>query len=424
MSNPGARLTISGPVRRWLPGVMSYFNSTVAMAIGLGSQLVSFAFLARFLGVDQFGELMTITAATALAQNICGLGSGESFMRRVGHERALYPRLLGHAVLVTLATGAVLVPLVMVVLALLPHAEAYRSGWIGLTVFCVSNIVIYRWLLTAEQIFLGLGRFGTANVIVAGFGIARVLVTVIATYLLGVDRLDVWAWWHGAVHLLWLAVCGVLLWPLGRPKWTILRDELVLGTHFCTSYFFSTLAQNTDRLVLSAYALPAVVGNYGLATRIINASVLTVNAFMRLRYPAMARAAQGGADDLRSLSLRYVPPMLGLGVLTSLGLAIIAPYLPAIFGKDYGAMVHYLQIGCWLIVAMALVNIPYDALGASARHGLRAWIVNIGGVVSVGVLVALTAMFGVMGTFAALFLTQIGLGIALWVALFRLRRTS
>ena len=240
-----------------------------------------------------------------------------------------------------------------------------------------------------------------------------------ATYFLGVHELSVWALWHIAIHAAGMALCAAALWPLGRPKWRVLFDELRLGAHFCSSYFFSSLPQNVDRLVLSVVATPPALASYSLASRITNTSYLTVNGFMRLRYRALAIASREGPSSVNMLALSYLPAMLCLGLATSLGLYLIAPALPIVFGNDYGSMVSYLQIACWLVAINAVSSIPYDALGASARHALRARIVNTGGVLSVLLLILLGYYFGVIGVIVAQYAGQIGISCAIWMALFQ-----
>ena len=409
-------------VRRWLPAIFSYVGSTAAMAIGIGAQLVAFVFLARYLGIEQFGLLMTITAATSLAMNVCGLGAGEAFMRRVGREPTLYPALLGHNLILTFTTGMALSVITVAGLYVLVPAAPSPLGNIAiLFVFAFSNIALFRWTIVVEQIFLAMRKFNQANVIVAGFGIARALIAIVATVGFGVDRVETWAWWHGAIHVVGVLGCSAALWCYGWPQWRVLREEVVLGAHSCTSYFFSTLLQNVDRLVLSVVATPAAVGAYSVASRMVNTSIVTVSSFMRLRYTGLAVAGHAGVRAVWPLAMSCLPVVLGLGAVTSAALWLLAPWLPAIFGKSYGDTIAYLQITCWLVLIMAVKSIPYDALGALERHALRAHIFNIGGLISAGVLVALTFAFGITGMFVALFASQLGLTAAAWIALLMLR---
>lgn len=413
-----------GALRRKLPALLRYFTSTAAVTIGHGSQIITLAFLARYLGVHQFAALTIVMAASTLALNVCGLGSGETLMRRLASDRGIYPALLGHGLLVTLATGVLLTAIVVAALYLFaPQACANFGNLTTLTAFVFTTVTCYRWLMTTEQIFLGLGQFSMANVIVVLFGIARALCAAIATFIFTVDTLSTWALWHIFIHLAAVGLCAGALLPLGRPQWILLRDELVLGAHFCSSYFFRCLPDSVDRLMLGVVAAPAIVASYSLAARITNTSHLTVNGFTRLRYTALAKASQESISSLTKAALRnYLPAVLCLGFATSVGLYVIAPALPVVFGKDYGNMVSYLRIGCWLVTINAASTVPYDALGAASHHALRARIVNVSSLLTVVGLIVLTYSLDITGLFIALYVGQLGTCGALWFALLRLNR--
>jgi hypothetical protein len=56
-------LSLWSNAKHKLPLALSYFGSTASLVVSSGAQLLTFAILARHLGVEQFGLLMTITAA-------------------------------------------------------------------------------------------------------------------------------------------------------------------------------------------------------------------------------------------------------------------------------------------------------------------------------------------------------------------------
>ena len=70
----------------FLPSAILYVKSTASLLAGVGAQLIGFIILARYLSAGQFGQLMTITATTAIAAGICGLGSDEMMVSRCIRE--------------------------------------------------------------------------------------------------------------------------------------------------------------------------------------------------------------------------------------------------------------------------------------------------------------------------------------------------
>src|ERR1700684_761235 len=91
------------------PMIVSYLLSSGSLAMASLAQLATFAILARALGPAEFGLFVQISAVTAIAVQICGLGASDCLLRRVSREHASYPILLGHNLVLIGLTGAVLV---------------------------------------------------------------------------------------------------------------------------------------------------------------------------------------------------------------------------------------------------------------------------------------------------------------------------
>src|SRR5437868_13087856 len=86
---------------RLMPMGLSYFASGGSLVMASAAQLITFAILARSLGVEQFGLFAAISAVTTVAVNICGLGATESMVRRVARDHRMYPVMLGHNLILT-----------------------------------------------------------------------------------------------------------------------------------------------------------------------------------------------------------------------------------------------------------------------------------------------------------------------------------
>src|ERR1019366_3102326 len=102
-------LSLWSNAKQKLPMALTYFGSTASLVVSSGAQLLTFAILARHLGVEQFGLLMTITAATSLGVQLCGLGASETLVRRVANDPAIYRAALGHNLILIGASGSVLI---------------------------------------------------------------------------------------------------------------------------------------------------------------------------------------------------------------------------------------------------------------------------------------------------------------------------
>ncbi len=419
------RLTPAIEPERWLHVAIQYLGSSGSMGFVLVSQLITFVILARHLGNTQFGQLMAITAATQIAMSLCGLGGDEPMIRRLVRDPSLYPVLLGHNLILIAISGLVLAVIATTIIYfIIPIALPTREYVTLIAIFALSNIILFRVVSLTESIFIGRGEYMRANAVVVSFATARLLTAIAATLVFKVDSLHIWAFWHGAVHIIGAFGCAIVLGRFSGPRWTVLRDELKRGAHIIIPTFLNTLRQNIDPLVLSLVMTAAVVGNYSAASRIVQASLYSVWSFNRIMYPRLVVAGEQGRAPTFALASRFVLIAGGLGALTSVGLFVLAPYLADFFGKGFLHAATYLRILCWLAFLAAIQSTAYDALGALEKHPLRATILNTSSIIGAALVMALTYLYGINGIFIALYLSQLLVVSGLWTALVYVTRAN
>jgi len=399
--------------------------SSGALVAANASQLITFALLARWLGPSQFGLLVQVTAITTVAVHLCGLGANDCLIRRVARDRAMYPAMLGHALILIAATGAGLVLLGMASLPfIITVTEDPTRNVVAIGLLLVTNIVLVRAILLAEQAYISHSMFSQANRSVIGFALARTATAALACPVFGVTTLEGWAAWQFVGHVV-VATC--FIWPLralGRPTFGIVRDELKPGALFSSQFMFKAIRQNCDLFILGLVSSIEVVGSYGVARRILDSSYLTIDALNRLVYPRFAVASQHGIHNALPFTRRVLVGAVFLGVGTALGLFILAPLLPYLFGHAYVSLVPFVRIMCWLIVFVAIWSVAMDLLGASSHQGARAAIINTASVVGAGLVAFGTWYAPPAGTFVSLYVVEIGVTIATWALLLHMAKKS
>lgn len=410
-----------GALRRRGPVLLLYAGSTVSLMVGSAAQLLTFAILARALGVEQFGLLMMVTALTNLAVQVCGLGGTETMVRRVARDPALYPQALGHNLILIGASGAVLVAGLAAALphfvALSPDRGANAAAVLALV---LTNVVLVRWIVLVEQVFIARWQVMNANLVNLGFALARTLAAALACLGFGVASVADWAFWHLGCHLLVAGACALALRRFGGPRWTLMPGEVRLGAYFSTPFIVQALRQNADLLVLTAVTSAEVVGAFSVARRIVDTSFLAVNALMRLAYPRLAVASERGLRAALPLTFKVLGATTAIAAGTAVAVYLVAPAMPWLFGKDFGGMVGYLRIMCWALILVTVHDVAAETLGASGRHGIRAALYNLGGLAGAALVALLTYEYQVTGTFVALYAVEGMLAVAFWAALMRL----
>ncbi|KQT78214.1 lipopolysaccharide biosynthesis protein [Methylobacterium sp. Leaf466] len=413
----------NGPRPRRLAVTLSCLFSTSTLIVSNAAQLVTFALLARGLGLEQFGLFMSVTAVTNVAVQICGLGAEETLVRRVAAEPGLYAQALGHHLLLLGGSGLVLSLILGIALpSFVTLSPDPSTNALALSALVVTNVVLVRVILLAERVYIARGLMGGANAINIGFALARTGVAALACGLLGVDQTSEWAFWMLGSHVLVAAACLLAIRRFGRPHWRIMRGEVRQGIYFTTPFLFRAFRQNIDFLMLSIVAGPEAIGAYSVARRIVDTSILTTEALHRVMYPRLARAAVGGYGAMTPLIAGLAALAVAIGLVTATATWLVAPAMPWLFGAQFGAMVENLRIMCWSVVFVAIHVAASEVLGASGRHGVRAAVYNVGNLLGAAVSAVLTYFLLLPGVFLGLYVTEISLAVAFWITLLVLVR--
>lgn len=408
-----------------IPMIVSYLLSSGSLAAASFAQLVTFAILARALGPAEFGLFVQISAVTAIAVQICGLGANDCLLRRVARDPDSYRRLLGHNFILIAVTGIVLVlggVAAMASWTRLASGPAITVSTIALLFF--GNIVLVRLILLVETVFLSLGQVRSANRSVVGFALVRTATAALACLVFGVSSLSEWAVWQCCGHLLYALVGLAWLRPLGRPRFAILREELRSGMLFSSQFVVRALRSNVDLFLIGLFAPIETVGSYGVARRIMDSSYLSIDAFNRLVYPRFARASRDGLHLALPGAEQSLFAALALGVTTFLVLFLLAPDLPLLFGREYHDMPFFVRCLSGTIVLVGTWAVAIDLLGASGRQGARALILNSTNILGSGLIAVATWLAAPIGTFVALYLIEASLAVSAWLMLLRLARRS
>lgn len=411
-------------LRRFVPMLMLYMGSGGSLLASAAAQFVTFAILARYLGVEQFGLYAIITAVTNVGVQLCGLGSQESLVRRVAQDHGFYPQMLGHAAILSAGSGIVLVAIGMVVVPwIAPVSPDLATTLIATALILVANILLLKVIALATQSYIAHSRFAAANRLEVLFAVARTAAAVAGCLVFGVSSVAEWAWWHFASHAAVAVVALVTIGSLGRPRWTIVRDEIRLGFLFSTQFLFKAVRGNADLLVLGSVASAEILGSYSIVRRLVESSYMSVEALNRLIYPGSAAIAASGIHKAAGRIRQVLLAALLISAAAALAMFIIAPFLTLVFGAEYVSLPWLTRALCWVVILMAIYAVSLEALGAAGLQGARAAIWNTGNIVGAGLVALATWQWSIKGTLVSYYIIEIGIAVAAWIVLvYQIRR--
>ncbi|CAD7039282.1 sugar transporter [Pseudorhizobium endolithicum] len=406
--------------RALLPMIASYAASGGSLVISSAAQLLTFAILARFLGVHEFSLFVAITAVANIAVHLCGLGATECLVRRVARDPQIYPVMLGHNLILITTSGLLLVILgAMVLPFFFKVADDPVANIVLITVMLATNIVLVRAILFTEQVFIAFSDFASANKAVVGFALVRTAAAGCACLLLGVSTLDGWIIWQFSAHALFLVACIKVLAPLGLPRFQLVREELRLGLFFSIPFILKAARQNADLLVLSLVTSAEIMSSYSVARRIIESSYLSVDALNRILYPGTARASMGGLHNAVGRVRRIFLAALAISITASVTVWICAPILPYLFGHEYTSLVTFVRYLCWVVVPVACWAIPLEALGAAGHQGARGAVLGGGSLMGAALAAWATWYAAPQGTLISYYVIEIAMMMAAWLTYLR-----
>ena len=418
-------LTASHERRSLLSLALSYAASGGSLIIGSLAQLVTFAILARWLGVDEFSLFVAVTAIASIAVHLCGVGAMECLVRRVAQDRSMYPVMLGHNIILTAASGAALTLLGTIVL---PFYFTLAAGPIAnvavMALMMATNIVLVRVIVFTDPVFLAHMNFAAANKVVVGFALARTAAAVVACVVCGVSTVAGWAVWQFAIHVVVGLGCAWALAGLGRPRYAIVREELRQGLLFSIPFILRAARQNVDLLVLSVVGSAEIMASYSVARRMLDSSYLSVEALNRLIYAGSARAAAAGLHHAFDRVRKVLMAATAISIAAAVTVAVLAPVLPHLFGHDYVSLVAFVRVLCWVVVPMAIWAVALEALGASGHHPVRAAVMAGGSIIGTAVTAAAIWLDGATGAFISFYVIEIAMVVVAWTALVAVVRSD
>jgi len=412
-------------LRALLPHAAAYAASGGSLIVSSAAQLLTFAILARFLGVDEFSLFVAITALSNVAVHLCGLGATECLVRRVARDQAIYPTFLGHNLILIATTGLLLL---VIGAAALPFffqvAESRLANVLLITTMLATNIVLVRAILFTEQVFIAFSNFGAANKAVMGFALIRTAAAALACIVFGVSTLQGWIIWQFVAHALFLAACVAALRPLGPPRFRIVREELRLGLYFSIPFILKAARQNADLVVLSLVTSAEIMSSYSVARRIIESSYLSVDALNRILYPGTARASAAGLHHASARVGRIFLVALAISVAAAVAVFLLAPVLPYLFGHEYTSLVQFVRYLCWVLIPVSCWAIALEALGAAGHQGSRGAVLGGGSLLGAALAAWATWCAPPAGTIVSYYVIEIVMTIAAWLVYFRVLARS
>jgi O-antigen/teichoic acid export membrane protein len=340
----------------------------------LGSQLATWSMtlvwtliVPRLLGPAQVSLLVLAWSASSLLAIMGGLASRTLLVKEIAARPEQGARLLAVATVIRVACVPPCILLTFVYVRL-GHFSAEQVLVLWLSTGISAFLLLLEPLQAAFQAIERMQYLAYAEVInkaiTTGVGIALVLVGFKGTALVGV--LLVAGGVVLALSAFWIRPYFHFDWGI---DWPVIRSMLSASMSYWAFAFFFTFYLWIDSAMLALLAPPAVVGWYGVPTRLFGSLLFAPMIISTAWLPRLAAAYAESPRQLKAIAANPVELVLTLILPLSVGAALTAaPLIRLLYGDAFLPAVPVFVILAFTIVPMSLNMIVYQIMVASNRQ--------------------------------------------------------
>jgi len=384
----------------------------------IGSKIVTlllYAVMARELGEAAFGVFVFGLAFVMLVTTLASFGQDGILTREVARDPSLVHRYFANtlALKLTLAVPALALAL-GIAWAVGMDAETRR-----VVVFLGIAVVVETLIQTCFAVYQAFERLSLMPAVVITQRLVTTIPAVVAM-LLGVGIVAVAAIYAaGTLVAIWLAMT-LMVRRVARPRfeldarslWPLMRAAAPLGI----AGVFVTVILRVDTAMLAFFKSDAIVGNYGAAYRLFEATLLVGWSVQAAVYPVFSRLDRSSTPPISLLYERALKLVVAPTLPLAVGAVLLGdPLVRAVYGSDFeraGTALAYLAPA---VVFYPLAHVSSALLIAQNRQVAVAVVHGVVALENVLANLVLIPLFSLEGAAAGASLSQALLAVPLVV---------
>jgi O-antigen/teichoic acid export membrane protein len=407
--------------------VANFSSLMAAQLCHRGCLLLSAALVARALGSETLGRLLSALSFVWLFWAVVDGGLSELFVREVAARREPMAALLGPLLRVKgwlAAAGLALIGASAWAMAPMRH-DWVLTAVLGVALVAETYATFFRLIFRIRE------EMGMEALLWAADGLLRLgVVAVVLASPSGADPLlAIGAGW-AAVSLVGWGVAMRVSGPVRPPSaWSPAAVEgialLGRGLPFALIYTLSFVNLRGLIVLVGLLRGHAEAGYFGSAERLLEAALLLPITFGQALLPVSARVAAASPGAWRTLARRSLGRAAAISVGAAAALAAArAPLVALAFGPAFAEAARLLATLAWALVPLAMKPIAEKLLCGLRRQGsVWRWYAGVAAVHLVAA-AAVVPSYGVTGAAWCLLAAEAASAAGLLVALWRARGRS
>lgn len=357
-------------------------------------QGLTFILLARTLGATDFGILISILAICSILSPFVDFGSYHLIIKRIA-EGEKFTRVTNETLLILFVASPLFTILLLIVAMSLYGYSFYLVLPIGLAILFSDKLLS---LFIAYNV--ARNKFKIVTYIESLISGLRLLFTGFLFLFEG--SIELWA----LLLLLHGVVSSLIIFALigretsydfsNKPSRKLIRE----GMPFVWSQVSINANQDFDKLFLAKISGAEVAGIYAAAMRVLNLALIPIYSFYMTAYNRYFQASAKGVDRLKHTKSMLIPTV-SIGLVTAIGIYMVAPFVPYILGEEFNSTVELVQLAALIPIIQTLATPFADTLSGYGKQKLRVYSLLAALIVNVILNLLLIPNFGAYGALIA-----------------------
>ncbi len=327
-----------------------------AQLLNRGISFFYIIYLARILGVSDFGLYTVALAYFSILSSVADFGFNRFLIREVAKDKSKASELLWNVTILRITLTSIFFAIFSVILysldpdkmrvslillaslAVLPQAVAFTfdSVFVGIQKLQFSAISLFVSALSTALVGLylvgrGFGPWGAVNALIAG---QVVYAAVLIIFLFKHQRLI-----------------------LSQVRLAVIKEVVVGSLPYGLLAVLGLLYFRIDAILLSYIKGSFETGIYGAAYRFLEAVIFIPSAFSLALFPVLSRAHDASLQDVKRLYFKSFKIMLVLSLVVFLGYVLILPEVIKVVLPNYLSSITAIKI-LSLSIPFMFIHVP------------------------------------------------------------------
>lgn len=327
-----------------------------AQTLNRGISFFYIIYLARTLGVSDFGLLTAALAYFSILSGVADFGFNRFLIREVAKDSSKASELLWNVVLLRLTLTSILFATFSIILYLLDPDKMRVSLVLLASVAILPQAIAFSF----DAIFVAVRKLQ--------FSAASLFISSLATALVGLYLVGNGFGPMGAVNALiigqvvYAVILIIILYKNERLVLSVIHlteiKKIIIGSlPYGLLSVLGLLYFRIDAILLSYMKGSFETGIYGAAYRFLEAVIFIPSAFSLALFPVLSRAHDASLRDVKKLYFKSFKIMLGLGLAVLLGYVLILPEIIKIVLPNYLPSVTAIKI-LSLSIPFMFIHVP------------------------------------------------------------------